>query len=137
MLTRELCIFIILLTLSCLFYSNSCIVLDKYNYAFNTVPADAQTSNKNSAVGRFVEPHWNLLLQIIIDGLGRVLRVSRTKPDVRKTTGNDDDVDGDGDASGTTNSTWLTMARILDRFFFLVYCLTYIIMAIAFAAVRL
>ena len=74
------------------------------------------------------------MLQIIIDGLGRVLCISQTKPAHYENAGNDDD-DG-GASSGKPSPTWLTMAQILDRLFFWVYCLAYIIMAIAFAAIR-
>ena len=75
------------------------------------------------------------MLQIIIDGLGRVLCISQTKPAFYEDDGNDDDDDGDA-ASGRPSLTWLTMCQILDRLFFWVYCLAYLIMTLAFAAIR-
>ena len=63
--------------------------------------------------------------------LGRLLRISRSEPSVREPQEDSDDVA----LSSTVSSTWLTVAQIVDRLFFLIYCVVYLIMAIAFAAV--
>ena len=74
-----------------------------------------------------------MIFQIIVGSLGRLLRISRSEPTVREIKEDSDDVA----LSSTVSSTWLTVAQILDRLFFLIYCVVYLIMAIAFAAVKL
>ena len=73
----------------------------------------------------------NVVLQIVIRILGRILCVSCGRASLPEGTDGGDI----GYRSGTMTSTWKTMAHVLDRLFFLVYCLTFSVMAIVFTCI--
>ena len=74
----------------------------------------------------------------MIDILGRMLCISRNVESLPEEGEEDDEDDDDDDSclkSDFVKSLWMTMARVLDRLFFLVYCLTFFIMAIVFTCI--